>query len=86
MHVQTVRGCVTLKKYKSQGKAVEVTVSNKDENSSDFCLDFFQELGLWYVDKCKINCSIMLGCGSPLLLPKAYLLKDWSSVTSPDAK
>ncbi len=42
--VETVRGCV--KKYKSQGKAVEVTVNCKEENSEDFCLDFFQEFGL----------------------------------------
>jgi hypothetical protein len=26
-----VRGCVSLKKYKSQGKAVEVTVNSKEE-------------------------------------------------------
>jgi hypothetical protein len=45
--VETVRGCVSLKKYKSQGKAVEVTVNSKDENSQDFCLDFIQEFGLW---------------------------------------
>jgi hypothetical protein len=41
-----IRGCVSLKKYKSQGKAVEVTVISKAENSEDFCLDFVQELGL----------------------------------------
>jgi hypothetical protein len=29
----------------SQAK-VEVTVNNKEENSQDFCLDFFQEFGL----------------------------------------
>ncbi len=38
-----VRGCVSLKKLKSQGKVVEVTVNN----SSDFFLDFVQEFGLW---------------------------------------
>ncbi len=32
-----------MKNYKSQDKAVEVTVSNKEENSEDFCLDFVQE-------------------------------------------
>jgi hypothetical protein len=37
---------VILKKYKSQGKAEEVTVNSKDENTSDFCLDFVQELRL----------------------------------------
>jgi hypothetical protein len=31
--VETVRGCVSLKKYKSQDKAVEVTVNSKEENS-----------------------------------------------------
>jgi hypothetical protein len=41
---ETVRGCVSLKKYKSQDKAVEVTVNKKEENSKDFCLDFVQEL------------------------------------------
>ncbi len=30
---ETVRGCVSLKKQKSQGKAVEVTVNSKEENS-----------------------------------------------------
>jgi hypothetical protein len=34
-------------KYKSQGKAVEVTVKSKEENSCDFRLDFVQEFGLW---------------------------------------
>ncbi len=28
-----VRGCVSLKTYKSQGKAVEMIVNNKEENS-----------------------------------------------------
>ncbi len=37
---------MSLKKYKSQGKAVEVTVNNKEENSSDVSLDFVQEFGL----------------------------------------
>jgi hypothetical protein len=27
---ETVKGCVSLKKYKSQGKAVELTVNNKE--------------------------------------------------------
>ncbi len=35
-------------KYISQGKAVEVTANNKEENCEDFCLDFVQEFGLWY--------------------------------------
>jgi hypothetical protein len=30
---ETVRGCVSLKKLKSQGKAVEVTVDSKEENT-----------------------------------------------------
>jgi hypothetical protein len=37
---------MSLKKYKSQGKAVDMTVNNKEENSEDFCLDFVQEFGL----------------------------------------
>ncbi len=37
---------MSLKKQKSQGKAVEVTVNSKEENSSDFCLVFVQEFGL----------------------------------------
>ncbi len=41
----TVRGCVSLKKYKYQGKAIELTVNSKEENSQDFCLDFVQEFG-----------------------------------------
>ncbi len=31
--LETVRGCVSLKKEKSQSKAVEVTVNSKEENS-----------------------------------------------------
>jgi hypothetical protein len=42
---QTVRGCVSLKKYKSQGKGAD-TVNNKKENYLDFCMDFVQEFGL----------------------------------------
>jgi hypothetical protein len=38
---------VSLKKHKSQDKAVEVTVNSKEENSEDFCMDFVQEFGLW---------------------------------------
>jgi hypothetical protein len=44
--VETVIGCVSLKKLKSQGKAVDVTVNSKEENSYDFCLDFVQEFSL----------------------------------------
>ncbi len=36
-----------MKKSKSQGKAVKVTVNSKEKNSKDFCLDFVQEFGLW---------------------------------------
>jgi hypothetical protein len=38
-----VRCCMSFKKYKSQGKAV----NSKKENSEDFCLDLIQEFGLW---------------------------------------
>jgi hypothetical protein len=38
--VETVRSCVTLKTIKSQGKAVEMNVNSREENSLDFCLDF----------------------------------------------
>ncbi len=37
----------------SQGKAVEVTVNSKEENTLDFCLDFVQEFGL---------CTVMMVC------------------------
>ncbi len=37
---------MSLKKYKSQGKAVEVIVNSKDENSEYFCLDFIEGFGL----------------------------------------
>jgi len=46
-NLEIARGCVSLKKYKFQGKAVEVTVNSREENSEDFCLDFVQEFGLW---------------------------------------
>ncbi len=44
--VEKVKGCVSLRKCKSQGKAVEVTANSKEENSYVFCLDFVQEFGL----------------------------------------
>ncbi len=46
--LETIRGCVSLQKYKSQGKDVEVTVISNEENSKDFCLDFVQESSLWW--------------------------------------
>jgi hypothetical protein len=42
-----------LKKYKSQSKAVEVTLNSKDENSEGFCLDFVLEFGLKAVNMCR---------------------------------
>ncbi len=47
LEVETVRGVVSLKKYKSLGKVVRVTVNSMEEISYDFCLDFVQEFGLW---------------------------------------
>jgi hypothetical protein len=41
-----VEVCVSLKKYKSQGKAGEVIVNSKEENSQDLCQDFVQEFDL----------------------------------------
>jgi hypothetical protein len=43
---ETVRGCVSVKNRISSGKAVELTVNSKEENSEYFCPDFVQELGL----------------------------------------
>jgi hypothetical protein len=51
--VETVRGCASFQKYKSQGKAVEMTVNSKEENSSDFCLDFFPEFGIQRINSIK---------------------------------
>jgi hypothetical protein len=44
---------VNFKKYKSQGKAIEVTVNSKEENSSDFCLDFVPEFGIKRINSIK---------------------------------
>jgi hypothetical protein len=41
-----IKGFVSLKKEKSQGKAVEGTVNYNEENSQYFCLDFVLEFGL----------------------------------------
>jgi hypothetical protein len=38
---------MSLKKYKFQGKAVEMTVNSKMENPQDFRLDFVKEFGIW---------------------------------------
>ncbi len=35
-----------MKKYKSQGKAIELIVNSKEEITEYFCLDFTQEFGL----------------------------------------
>ncbi len=37
---------MSLRKQKSQGNAVEVTVNSKEEICEDFCLDFVEEFGL----------------------------------------
>ncbi len=37
---------MSFKKFKAQGKTVEVTLNSTEENSEDFCLDFVQEFGL----------------------------------------
>ena len=34
--VEIVRGCVSMKQQKTQSKAVEVTVSSKEEKAQDF--------------------------------------------------
>jgi hypothetical protein len=58
---------VSFKKYESQGKAVEVTVNSKEENSSDFCLDFVQEFGLKRINtvKRKTDTKIQLDNSRP---------------------
>ncbi len=38
--IETVRGCVSLKKYKSQGKAVAVTLISKDKTFKTFVQEF----------------------------------------------
>ncbi len=48
-HLQKFRNCKRLHEFEEieiSSKAVKVTVNNKEENSEDFCLDFFQEFGL----------------------------------------
>jgi hypothetical protein len=59
----TIRGCVSLKKYKSLGKAVRVTMNNKEENS----LDFVQEFGLStsYIQFLASFCTPLM-CGNIL--------------------
>ncbi len=57
--LESVRGCVSLKKYKSQGKAVEVTVKSKEENPYDFCLDYVQEFDLCTVRIFRYFVSIL---------------------------
>jgi hypothetical protein len=44
-NLETLRGRLSLKKLKSQGRAVEVTVNSKEENSSDFSLYVVPEFG-----------------------------------------
>ncbi len=44
------RNCKRLQEFEEieiARQAVEVTVNSKEENSSEFCLDFVQEFGLW---------------------------------------
>jgi hypothetical protein len=41
---ENVRGCVSLKKFNSQGKAVKLTGNSKEES---FCRDLVQEFCLW---------------------------------------
>ncbi len=46
------------KNKKSQGKAVQVTVNSKEENSKDFCLDFLQEFDLNLGVKTEQNLAV----------------------------
>ncbi len=52
---------MSLRKQKSQGKAVEVTVNSKEENSEDFCPDFIQEFGLagWLEQNGPAGCDFI---------------------------
>jgi hypothetical protein len=45
---------MSLDEKKSQGKAVEITVNSKEENSEDFCLNFVQEFDLWKTMRCRL--------------------------------
>ncbi len=79
-----MRGCVILKKYKSQGKAlVEVTVNNKEENSLDIFLDFIKKFGLKLAhNQCLLNCLSpdMTTCAGALKVIRESHLADKSSI------
>jgi hypothetical protein len=75
------RNCKRLKKYKSQGKAVEVTVNSKEENSYNFCLDYVQEFGLCtirilppYLWKKPWKITFSLFTQIRLLVAKTYII------------
>jgi hypothetical protein len=57
------RNCKTLLEFKEmeiyQGKSEELTLNNKEENSSDFCLYFVREFGL-----CRKCCMGVVGGAS----------------------
>ncbi len=58
-----------MKKYKSQGKVVDVSVNSKEENSLEFFLDFVQEFGLcttYRVNKLEETCAFLLSSFSTL--------------------
>ncbi len=49
-----------MKKYKSQCKAVEVTLNSKEENSEEFYLDFVQEFALRIEQELEIYCDLFI--------------------------
>jgi hypothetical protein len=66
--VETLRGCVSLKKYKSQGKTVEVTVNSKKENSKTF---------VWVLTK---NSASVTGSSQPWTPHPHFLFHLWVRV------
>ncbi len=70
-----VIGCVSLKIWKSQDKAVEVTVNSKEENSEDFCLDFIQEFGLLILVISSTSCQLQMQRQLTVACSWTFLLK-----------
>ncbi len=61
--VETVRGCVSLKKYKSQGKAVEVAMNRKEETFKTFVLISCKNLAsgkhIFLAEPCHMCCRVI---------------------------
>jgi hypothetical protein len=64
---ETIKGCVSLKKYESQGKTVEGTLNSKEETIKTF---------VWFVQDFGLRLTLILAARAEKKLPNVYLFTE----------